>query len=135
MMCKVALAAVLVTVVVGLPHPEGPPVYTPPSYSAPHAPSPSYKEDPKPYAFDYGVKDDYSGANFGHNENSDGQAVKGSYKVALPDGRTQIVNYVADHYNGFQAEVSYEGQAVYPDTKPTYQAAPVYNPPAPSPYA
>lgn len=42
------------------------------------------------------------------------KVTKGSYQVALPDGRTQIVNYVAD-VTGFKATVSYEGEAVYPD--------------------
>lgn len=72
-------------------------------------------QEAKPYAFDYGVKDQYTGANFGHSETSDGKNVQGSYSVALPDGRIQHVKYVADHYNGFQAEVTYEGEAHYPE--------------------
>ncbi|XP_027239278.2 cuticle protein 8-like [Penaeus vannamei] len=75
---------------------------------------PSYKEEPKPYQFAYGVKDEYAGTDFGQSEESDGHAVKGSYTVQLPDGRKQTVNYVADHYNGYQAEVSYYGEAQYP---------------------
>ncbi|KAF2368103.1 Insect cuticle protein [Trinorchestia longiramus] len=76
-----------------------------------------YNEEPRPYQFNYGVQDQYSGANFGHNEKSDGNAVKGSYQVALPDGRIQIVRYVADHVNGYQAEVEYQGEAQFPDQK------------------
>ncbi|XP_045603135.1 cuticle protein 7 [Procambarus clarkii] len=150
-MFKVACAVMVVGIVGGMPRPDGPPIYGPPSYPAPH-PQSLYKEEPKPYAFDYGVQDTYTGANFGHTENSDGKAVKGSYSVALPDGRVQTVNYVADHVNGFQAEVTYEGQAVYPEHKPGYnkpapnvypqpappvypQPAPVYPQPSPSPYA
>ncbi|XP_050689237.1 cuticle protein 7-like [Eriocheir sinensis] len=98
----------------------------------------TYKEDPIPYTFQYGVRDDYSGANFGQNEESDGSQTSGSYQVVLPDGRIQTVNYVADHYNGFQADVSYKGEAQYPHQygpaitfKPAY-GAPSYNPPAPS---
>ncbi|KAK8731377.1 hypothetical protein OTU49_007575, partial [Cherax quadricarinatus] len=129
-------------VVMSIPLPEAPAVYGSPSYPAPQAPV-QYKEEPKPYAFDYGVQDSYTGANFGHSENSDGKAVKGSYTVALPDGRIQTVNYIADGYNGFQAEVTYEGQAVYPEHKPAAykpapvypQPAPVYPQPSPSPYA
>lgn len=87
------------------------------------------QEPPKPYAFDYGVKDAYSGSHYGHKENSDGQAVKGSYQVALPDGRVQTVTYTADHYNGFQAEVSYEGSPKYPDHAPQ---SPYKSPPRPA---
>ena len=47
-----------------------------------------------PYAFSYGVNDEYSGAIFGQNEESDGKVVSGSYSVALPDGRKQIVSII-----------------------------------------
>ncbi|XP_068242789.1 cuticle protein-like [Palaemon carinicauda] len=73
-----------------------------------------YNEDPSPYSFNYGVNDNYHGTDFGHNEASDGKIVKGSYTVQLPDGRQQTVNYVADHFNGYRAEVSYQGEAQYP---------------------
>jgi len=53
-----------------------------------------------PYNFEYAVRDDYSYNNYAQKESSDGNIVSGSYIVALPDGRTQIVNYKADHYNG-----------------------------------
>ena len=66
-------------------------------------------------------------ANFNAAENSDGKVVTGSYSVALPDGRTQHVKYTADHYNGYVAEVTYEGVPVYPDT-PAYKPAPAYAP-------
>lgn len=45
-----------------------------------------------PYNFAYGVKDDYAGTDFGQNEDSDGNTVKGSYQVVLPDGRIQTVS-------------------------------------------
>ncbi|XP_045603065.2 cuticle protein 7-like [Procambarus clarkii] len=104
---------------------------------------PGYKDTPIPYNYAYGVKDDYAGTDFGHNENSDGSAVKGSYNVVLPDGRIQTVSYVADHYNGYQAQVSYKGEAQYPHEygppvtfkpqyqpsyQPSYQPQPSYNP-------
>ncbi|KAF2368102.1 Insect cuticle protein [Trinorchestia longiramus] len=95
-------------------------------------PSPYKEEPPKPYAFDYGVRDDYSGANYGHSETSNGNSVEGSYQVALPDGRIQIVKYIADHQNGFQAQVEYEGEARYPEHKPakqpSYKPEPSYEP-------
>ncbi|XP_066979955.1 cuticle protein 7-like [Macrobrachium rosenbergii] len=113
---------------------------------------PVYKEEPKPYQFAYGVKDEYAGADFGQTEESDGNTVKGSYTVQLPDGRKQTVTYVADHYGGYQAEVTYYGEAQYPqeygppvtfkpqaygEPRPSYQPAPSYEPapsykPAPS---
>lgn len=84
-----------------------------------------------PFDFAYNVVDHYSGNDFGHNSNSDGKVVNGEYRVVLPDGRTQIVTYKADHYNGFVAEVSYEGEAQYPETEPYQHPAQAYSAPAP----
>jgi len=75
-------------------------------------------ESPKPYEYQYGVSDDYSGARFAVKEAADGGAVRGSYVVHLPDGRIQTVNYIADHNNGYVADVKYEGTPVYPEQKP-----------------
>ena len=116
------------------------PAYAP----APYKPAPAYKEpaydEPAAYNYQYGVQDSYSGANFGQNEARDGYATNGEYRVALPDGRTQIVTYtVSDGYSGYIADVKYEGQAQYPEYKPTYKAEPKYKPapaykPAPPAY-
>ena len=91
---------------------------------------------PKPYAFQYGVADDYSGAKFSASETSDAKVVSGSYTVALPDGRTQTVTYTADPYGqgGYVADVKYEGTAVYPENKPAYKPTPVYHPAPTSAY-
>merc|ERR1711892_1537041 len=68
-----------------------------------------------PYNFNYAVADDYSSSNFQAGETSDGLGAKtGSYTVALPDGRTQTVNYSTNEYDGYVADVSYSGTAVYP---------------------
>jgi len=78
-----------------------------------------------PHSFAYAVDDAASYNNFGHQETSDGKTVTGSYRVALPDGRTQIVNYKVDAYSGFVADIKYEGQAKYPEyvaAKATYPA-------------
>ena len=106
----VALVAAVSAVPVGPPAPY-------------HAPAPGYvDESPKPYAYQYGVSDDYSGAQFNAQETADGKAVSGSYQVALPDGRIQTVTYTADHYNGYVADVKYEGTPVYPEAKPYHPA-------------
>merc|ERR1711970_765819 len=125
----------------GYQPPTPAPTYAPPtpSYEPPRpsysAPQPTYQEpeseEGMPFDFAYGVKDDYKGVDFDHNSNSDGKVVTGQYRVALPDGRTQIVTYTADHYNGYQAEVTYEGEAQYPEVEP-HQPAPTYQP-APAP--
>merc|ERR1719427_2582564 len=82
---------------------DGPPSYGPP---------PSYeKEVAQPYSYQYAVQDDYSGSNFAASENSDTKVVTGTY--------------TADHYNGYVADVSYEGTPVYPEAKP-YAPAPKY---------
>ncbi|CAL4142093.1 unnamed protein product, partial [Meganyctiphanes norvegica] len=122
------------------------PVHHAPKHHAPapsyHAPAPShhkptYEEKAHPYEYTYAVKDDYTGNDFGHKETSNGDGtVSGSYRVLLPDGRTQIVTYTADHYNGYQAEVHYEGEAHYSEHTPSYKApAPSYHAPAPSYHA
>jgi Insect cuticle protein len=80
-------------------------------------------QPPMPYAFAYAVKDDPSYNDYGHKESSDGKVVSGSYRVLLPDGRTQIVNYKVDGYSGYVADVVYEGVAKPYDYKP-YKPAP-----------
>lgn len=66
-----------------------------------------------PYDFNYVVKDDYYGTDYAHNAISDGDQVKGEYRVQLPDGRLQIVKYVADWKTGFHADVSYQGTSIW----------------------
>merc|ERR1711892_555283 len=107
---------------------HAPVVHAAPAY----APAPAYVEPvgkDEPYSYQYGVADDYSKANFNAAETADGAGVvTGSYSVALPDGRTQHVKYTADHYNGYVAEVTYEGVPVYPEAKPYAPApAPAYH--------
>merc|ERR1711931_327891 len=103
---------------------------------APVHPAPAYNEPsydgPAVYHYGYAVADDYSGANFAANENRDGYATTGEYRVALPDGRTQIVTYnTADAYSGNVADVRYEGEAHYEP----YHPAPVAHKPAPAYHA
>merc|ERR1739846_188147 len=108
-------------------------VHAAPAYHAPvvhHAPAyhaePAYPDEPSPYTYTYAVADDYSKAAFNAAETGDGAGnAAGSYAVALPDGRTQHVKYKADGYEGYVADVTYEGTAVYPDAPAPYKAAPV----------
>merc|ERR1712001_681177 len=121
-------------------HAPAPAPYHAPAPAPYHAPvhhAAAYKEPtydgPAVYGYEYAVADDYSKANFGANEARDGYKTSGSYRVALPDGRTQVVNYhVDDAYSGYVADVSYEGHAAYPPApvhKPAYhKPAPVYHP-------
>ena len=53
----------------------------------------------------------------------------GNYRVALPDGRTQIVTYTADPYGygGYVADVKYDGVAAFPEHKPVPHPAPAYH--------
>ena len=90
-----------------------------------------YPQPPK-YTFDYAVKDDYYGANFNAQESRDGYNTQGAYYVALPDGRTQKVTYYVDGDSGYVAEVSYEGEAQYPEQQSYQPAKPSYKP-APQP--
>nr|SVE74290.1 EOG090X0971 [Daphnia barbata] len=50
------------------------------------------------------------------SESRHGKVTTGSYRVPLPDGRVQVVNYKADE-NGYTADVQYEGEAKYPEHK------------------
>ena len=115
--------------------PHAPPPYHP----APKHHGDPYKIPPRPFAYAYGVSDEYAGTNFDKKETQDEYGVvNGEYRVALPDGRTQIVTYTADHTNGFIADVKYEGKPHYAPAQvhgPKYHPAPIHKPiPHPAPY-
>merc|ERR1711937_474382 len=101
-------------------------VHAAPAY---HAPVETYPDEVSPYTYTYAVADDYSKSNFNAEETSDGAgSAQGCYSVALPDGRIQHVKYTANGYDGYVADVTYEGTAVYPEAKPYVPApAPAYH--------
>lgn len=101
--------------------------------SAPSQDSHSFEdsfEDAK-YEFEWSVKDDSSGNDFGQQEARDGDNTQGSYYVQLPDGRLQKVQYYVDGDSGYQAEVTYEGEARYPDSD-SRESRESYGPPRPT---
>ena len=64
---------------------------------------------------------------FYQNEERNDAVTTGAYYVHLPDGRLQKVSYTVDAYGGYQATVTYEGEASYPEAKPYAPApAPAY---------
>ena len=81
-------------------------------------------QDLTPFRFAWAVLDQPSYNDYSHQAHSDGKAVTGSYHVALPDGRIQVVTYKADEY-GYVADVTYQGDVKYPSlvlyTKPVDQ--------------
>merc|ERR1711953_1157254 len=113
-----ALLAFLPTIAFALPQygAPAPPVYAPPLVSQVKTYSNSDLSEISPYTFNYAVADDYSKTNF---------------NVALPDGRIQHVKYTTNDYDGFVAEITYDGQAQYPPaevyrvSKPAYGAPPL----------
>ncbi|XP_037804329.1 cuticle protein 18.6-like [Penaeus monodon] len=120
----ILLVGALAAMASAVPRPDSPPVYG--------APPPTYKQPGMPFDFSYAVKD-YSGNDYAHAQTSDGHVTSGSYRVALPDGRTEIVEFSADHDNGYVANVAYEGEASYPAPAPSYHPAPAPSYPAPPP--
>ncbi|CAL8110642.1 unnamed protein product [Orchesella dallaii] len=76
-----------------------------------------YGNEPANYDFQYEV---FGGGNFfGHEESRRDKNTKGKYHVLLPDGRRQIVTYVADE-TGYHPTITYEDAAEggYPASAP-----------------
>merc|ERR1712001_772056 len=86
----------------------------------------AYPDLPPVYNYQYGVNDQgYSNSVFSQSEQRDGANAGGEYRVNLPDGRVQIVTYTAGP-EGYNAAVTYEGEAQYPpEPAPGYKAAPL----------
>ncbi|XP_066948498.1 pro-resilin-like [Macrobrachium rosenbergii] len=76
-------------------------------------------ESPK-YNFQFGVHED--SASFEHQEARDDDETQGSYVVQLPDGRRQTVRYFVNGGSGYVAEVTYDGEARYPDSSSSFES-------------
>ncbi|XP_072761602.1 pro-resilin isoform X1 [Anoplolepis gracilipes] len=111
-------AVLLAMVLVGVRNEPQGPAYLPPS-SRPAGGGgggghpDEWAGDPANYEFSYEVQDAASGVDFGHREMRKDMEATGTYHVLLPDGRTQIVDYVADQA-GYRPMIRYEGTASYP---------------------
>ena len=89
---------------------------------------------PAKYDFNWAVNDAASANNYAHQEARDGDNTQGYYFVQLPDGRLQKVTYTVQGDSGFVAEVTYEGEAQYPQPgygAPTRPPRPTYGTPTP----
>ena len=53
----------------------------PPPYGAPAGPHPVEKLPPQPFAYQYGVKDDYSGASFDKSESQNAEGIVAGKKT------------------------------------------------------
>jgi len=63
------------------------------------------------YSFGYSIADTETGDSKTRQETRNGDVTSGSYSVADPDGRIRTVTYTADAVHGFQAQVTYDGEA------------------------
>ncbi|KAK8392583.1 hypothetical protein O3P69_014767 [Scylla paramamosain] len=112
------------------PHPIAPQEKAVPA-PLPHGPY--HAKHPAQYEFSYQVQGGDGGSPFGHTESRAGPETRGSYTVPLPDGRIQRVTYYVSGDSGYMADVTYEGQAVYPQYKPAaYRTHPTHHGPAPA---
>merc|ERR1712121_474847 len=96
---KAVLATALLSMCTGAP-------------TGPLVAAPADLAEPPVYNYQYGVSDDYSGANFQQTESRDDYLTSGSYTVSLPDGRIQTVKYT-DNGDGIIQDVTYEGVPQY----------------------
>merc|ERR1719431_299328 len=75
----------IISAVVALSYAAGPPAYGAP---APYHPAPAYKEEklpPQPFAYEYGVADDYSKNNFRKTETLDAEVTYEGTPVYPPE--------------------------------------------------
>ncbi|XP_037801910.1 cuticle protein 21-like [Penaeus monodon] len=59
----------------------------------------------------------------GHQEACDGDSIQGSYYLQLPDGCLQTVRFSVQGDSGFVPDISYEGEARYPDSFESFESS------------
>merc|ERR1739847_203920 len=64
-----------------------------------------YELSRDPYAYQVKVEDDKTSNRYEINESGSPEIVEGSYRIALPDGRVQVVTYQVHADKGFEAKV------------------------------
>lgn len=90
--------------------------------------------DKMAYDFGYQHADAYTGNSQGRKESRDGYGnVRGSYQLVEPDGSYRVVEYTADHKNGFIAHVK-DKHGVRTFGKPSYGYDAPYHHGGPGPY-
>merc|ERR1711892_207005 len=97
---------------------------------------PPYGErlNPKQFQYEYGVSQPESKVSFVKKEKQDlGGNVLGEVVVLLPDGRTQTTIYSADHQDGYEAEVKYDGSKIQYEYPQIYQNPSIQRYKKPSP--
>ncbi|XP_068209730.1 pro-resilin-like isoform X2 [Palaemon carinicauda] len=96
--------------------------YSPPRPRYSSGSSESYESNEAQYNFNWAVNHAPSRNDFGHQEARDGDDTQGSYYVQLPDGRLQRVSYRVDGDDGYIADVTYQGEARYPDSDESFES-------------
>ncbi|XP_068210671.1 pro-resilin-like [Palaemon carinicauda] len=90
--------------------------YSPPRPRYSSGSSESFESGEAKYNFNWAVNHAPSRNDFGHQEARDGDNTQGSYYVQLPDGRLQKVSFFVDGDDGYIADVTYSGEAQFPDS-------------------
>ncbi|XP_068210670.1 pro-resilin-like isoform X2 [Palaemon carinicauda] len=90
--------------------------YSPPRPRYSSGSSESFESSEAQYNFNWAVNHAPSRNDFGHQEARDGDNTQGSYFVQLPDGRLQKVSFFVDGDDGYIADVTYSGEAQFPDS-------------------
>ncbi|XP_066948469.1 pro-resilin-like [Macrobrachium rosenbergii] len=82
----------------------------------------SFESGEAKYNFNWAVNHALSRNDFGHQEARDGEDTQGSYYVHLPDGRLQKVSFHVDGDDGYIADVTYSGEAQFPDSDESFES-------------